>query len=349
MNHSIFLDTSVLNGDYRLRSGSLLHLVRICGISKLKIIAPAVIITDLVAHYRYEFENIINKTQQFSRDLERYIYSGDSPRLELKGQKLLDNYENWLRKRSKSLGIIIRDYPQIKHEQIVKRASTKRKPFKNHDIGYKDTLIWESILEYLRETDDIVFLLSADQDFGESNLHQDLVDDLSQLGMDRKRVTLFKDFEPLLQLLYTTFNVPTMFEDEQRAQWASVSKKQLKSTVPFEDIITKEKVSIERIILVNPHLYTSHPQIERLVSLSDDIALRDVEFTVNYTGGGVWKLDGKALITANAEYRNLIKEEIQPFGRYESINLEVKFTLYYDYSKEIVTDTIIKHVNRLVA
>ena len=74
-----------------------------------------------------------------------------------------------------------------------------------------------------------------------------------------------------------------------------------------------------------------------------------VPLSLTFYSGGVWKLDGKALITANAEYRNLIKEEIQPFGRYESINLEVKFTLYYDYSKEIVTDTIIKHVNRLVA
>jgi hypothetical protein len=60
-------------------------------------------------------------------------------------------------------------------------------------------------------------------------------------------------------------------------------------------------------------------------------------------------LDGNAQIKASAECRDVINAEILVFPKYQDINLEVKFTLYYDYSKETVTDTIIRRVTKQVA
>ncbi len=252
---SIFLDTSVLHGDYRLRSGDLLHLTRICRISNLEIIIPAVVFADLIAHYQFDFEKAISQTRKAIQDLDRYTFKGYVPKFNLKDRELFESYENWLYKRAENLGILILNYPKTGHEEIVRRSAMRRKPFREHDRGYKDTLIWESMLEYLKNTTNKSYLLSVDQDFGDNMiLHQDLIDDLQNNNIDTNRVSLFKDFETLFDYLYKTYDILSILEEEERADWASISKNKLKGLISFKDVFSQEKDAIERMILINPHL-----------------------------------------------------------------------------------------------
>jgi hypothetical protein len=350
MSDSIFFDTSIIEGDYRLRSGNLLHLVNVCKIAKVKMILPAVVFSDLSCHYCDNLNDVIENSRKINLELDRFVYSGVSPKIAVvRHQELINSYEHWLSNRLKNLGIIIYDYPKIAHQHIIKRASAKRKPFKDHDMGYKDTLIWETILEYLKKTSNTVIFLSNDRDFGNSDLHKDLVDDLTSSGIEHNRIILFKDFRSTLEYLYSKYSLSNILEDEQRAQWVSITKEQLKNIILFKDAITSEKSSLERVILLNDHLYTFNPKIERLISLSNYIDLLDVDFVPSYTGNGIWKLDGKALIVANANYRNLIGSEISPFGRQEPIWLDVNFTIYYDYSKETIVETKIRSVDNHIS
>ena len=73
--------------------------------------------------------------------------------------------------------------------------------------------------------------------------------------------------------------------------------------------------------------------------------MQNVEFNMSYSGSGVWKLDGDALISVPAEYRNLLNEQIQPFPRFVALNLDIKFIIYYDYPNHNITDVMIKHVS----
>lgn len=346
---AIFIDTSIVDGDYRLRSGGLLHLVRVCRIVNLLIILPAVVLADLVAHYCDDVETLMHQSQRLQDECYRYLYSGGSAKIDFDGPSLASSYREWLYKRVKSLGISIGDYPSSSHNEIVERACARRKPFKEHDRGYKDTLIWLGILEHVKKRNGNVYLLSLDKDFGESALHQDLLDDLYACSIDQQRVTLFRDFEAMLDCLYDKYDIRTTLEEEERADWASITKEELKRLVPFENAILSRRLAIEKQILLNFQRYTPSLQTERFVSLSESMDLKDFDFVPSYTGNGIWKLHGRASIRACAEYGIIAERETRSPSSYEDIDLEIVFTLYYSCSQGVVTDTTINNVFKKIA
>ena len=73
------------------------------------------------------------------------------------------------------------NYPTNTHEEVVKRATSRRKPFDEKGSGYRDTLIWFNILELAGELDGRIYLVARDKDFRDNsgNLHDDLMDDLT--------------------------------------------------------------------------------------------------------------------------------------------------------------------------
>ena len=75
-------------------------------------------------------------------------------------------------------------YNDISHETVVKRALKNIKPFQESEKGYRDTLIWLSLLMYLKTakiTDDVIFISNNRKDFLRKNtvmLQQELLDDI---------------------------------------------------------------------------------------------------------------------------------------------------------------------------
>lgn len=47
----------------------------------------------------------------------------------------------------------ILDYPDTQHEVLVSRAVTRIKPFDEEGEGYRDAMIWETVLELASEVD----------------------------------------------------------------------------------------------------------------------------------------------------------------------------------------------------
>lgn len=76
-------------------------------------------------------------------------------------------------------------YPSVDHEAVVQRAILRRRPFQDSGAGYRDTIIWESILEIADrpDIDSIVFITNNSKDFlTEGRLAPDLVEDLRGRG-----------------------------------------------------------------------------------------------------------------------------------------------------------------------
>jgi hypothetical protein len=89
-------------------------------------------------------------------------------------------------------------YPTVSHQDVVARALTRRRPFRESGKGYRDSLLWYTILECLQTDRMPVALVSANSaDFGELELHTDLSHDLDALGLDRGHVRLFGTLEKL--------------------------------------------------------------------------------------------------------------------------------------------------------
>lgn len=134
-------------------------------------------------------------------------------------------------------------YPSISHKELAKRALRRRRPFRENEVGYRDSLLWSSILEHLaQKREPIAFITNNTRDFGGSgDLHQQLREDLKELGLSGEFVQLFQTLEelnhalilPTLQKLddirltledgsgplslrnWITDNLPSLFWDEE--------------------------------------------------------------------------------------------------------------------------------------
>ena len=312
------------------------------------IIIPAVVLSDLIAHYENEIKNDYKELIKTVHNFERYVYEGTEINLNTDIVESIKGYEDWLENRISELGIYIQSYPKVKHEDVVKRCAEGRRPFKNHDRGYKDTLIWESILEYLKLKGGEVILLSVDQDFGENAiLHQDLLSDVKRNGIDVGSVQLFQEFSALIEYLLKKYNVSLELEEEERALWASVSKQLLNKTVPFKRIISEQKSQIEKIIFVNANRFVNMSDFNNILSLSKEIEVKNVEFNASYTGNGIWKLDGEALADIDLEVISIISDNLQTMKASEELRIGIQFTIYFDWKTKGTSDAIIRNVKKI--
>ena len=87
------------------------------------------------------------------------------------------------------------DYPNIPHSELVDRAIKRQPPFDDKGSGYRDALIWESVLELADENDEQIMLLSSDGDFKADKadeLHPRLTQELTERGHCETRVLLIR-------------------------------------------------------------------------------------------------------------------------------------------------------------
>jgi len=126
-------------------------------------------------------KNYDYKLQQLKRELRSTISEKEFKEVE----EMLEKYnsENYFKLLLDSGKIRILDLPEISIDQILKRIEERKKPFGSKDNGFKDYLIWETVLKEAK-IDDILFVSNNTRDFCENNtasdLHEDLLGDLKK-------------------------------------------------------------------------------------------------------------------------------------------------------------------------
>ena len=87
-----------------------------------------------------------------------------------------------------SRGIVFLPLPTLDHRAMVKRDLARRRPFQKTGKGYRDTLLWETVLELLRAGRKPVALITGNpDDFAgddRKTLHPHLFEDLRVQGFD---------------------------------------------------------------------------------------------------------------------------------------------------------------------
>lgn len=91
-------------------------------------------------------------------------------------------YAGWLRAELESSSIVVHPLPSGGHQSLLDRDLENRLPFRAGK-GYRDSLIWESLLELLghsEDVDEVVFVSGNLKDFCESDSHllPELIDEL---------------------------------------------------------------------------------------------------------------------------------------------------------------------------
>ena len=187
----VVLDTNVLAADRFLRGPHLRTLFDSADKAGHSVCIPRVVLEETTRQYEEELETTMRQhkktlrelTLAFGRELESPTAGAD---VSLATARYRSNIEG--------NNITIIDYPAVSHDDVIKRDLSRRKPFSQDGRGYRDTLIWETVLG-MASTGDQIALITNDKDFRskDSGLHEHLCQDLAAEGISPDKVVLFRD------------------------------------------------------------------------------------------------------------------------------------------------------------
>ena len=238
----IVLDTSVLYDDYKLGRAPLRELLNIAKLCSAHVILPKVVFDEQVNHFKWEYQNSVSKIKNAIKKLRELplVDNVDSSTPVISG-----SYEEFLQHTAQEHDIQIADYPSVSHEDVLKRTLKKRKPFGDKDKGYKDTLIWETILELLsNRCERVVFIVANHTDFAglpAGSLHSDLIKDLGDHGFTDGSVALKLSIKEASNYLREVggLNAASLIE---------LIAEQIKDSVDFDDLLTEHSNDIVECI-----------------------------------------------------------------------------------------------------
>ncbi|WP_431795245.1 PIN domain-containing protein [Microbacterium enclense] len=189
---TLVLDTTELRRDWTFRGAT----AQLLGYAQqnifLKVCVPPSCFEELIAHHERATVEAAREVERVHRTLQRL----GLPSFEIPSSSL-DYREFLLERFTETLGFEILAWPQTPHQQLVERASRRRPPFDSTGGGYRDSLVWESILELVRRGEDVVFA-TADKIFSgaDGDLAFELVEEIAPLAGN---VTLVRELPSWLR------------------------------------------------------------------------------------------------------------------------------------------------------
>jgi len=208
----IVLDTSVFESDLTLERDSATRMLESLSVVGAELIIPAVVLAEALDHIQEKLEQVGRLVAKLPEAAAVAGGLSDPSSMIASG----------LREAERRLRLVatIADYPKTPHANVIERMRAGRRPFKsrqaqrdgkNKEKGYKDALLWETVLELVGTGERIIFATSNTSDFADSNnasLHEDLKADLERgfthgplvvLRLSLKDV-FNEDIAPLLKL-----------------------------------------------------------------------------------------------------------------------------------------------------
>lgn len=219
----IIIDTNFVFHDYFLRGKNIMALCNYAMRMGYEVYMPHVVVDEMVKQYKEDVEEQVKKINAINESWQR-VSNGLTLVDNIDDEKLKSKYEIELDTRRHSLQIKTLDYPSVKHRNLALRDLYVHKPFrrsKEGNIGYRDALIWESILEFCHRAhndSEIYFISENIKDFASNDrteLHDDLKIDLKNNGFPEDRVKLVSDIHKYVEEeIVADLQVLEKFKDE---------------------------------------------------------------------------------------------------------------------------------------
>jgi hypothetical protein len=175
----IFLDSNIFFNNWPLQTAELLLLADFLQNSHSSLLISKVVSEEV--QNLYERERI--KTSDDLKKISENAYKHFGIFIDISIQPHHTYYfEEVLKEKMKFIEWI--DYSKIPNSLLVQRAIKKILPFRENEKGFRDTLIWLSLIEHLKgksKEDEIIFINRNVNDFYEKDsvrFHEDLRNDL---------------------------------------------------------------------------------------------------------------------------------------------------------------------------
>lgn len=272
---NIILDTNILPGDWWLQSPNLHVLMDALGRLGGHLNIPRAVLDETVNLYRRALveahDKMANANHLMKRVLPDVLFDS-LPSEAIAGH--VHDYEDELRLMMEALHIHVVEYPEVPHQQVVERLLAGRRPFQSQDKGYRDYLVWMSVLSVLEDVEGtVVFVSRNTKDFADATgvgLHPDLVEELRERGHSDDSVLYFSSLDALIKT-----------ELEPRLKGVSVNSLGL---LPWLDL----KESVSRV--VSDTLFDSDIGARKLVRSDEVLIAVGPRETSNERVGDIWQL-----------------------------------------------------------
>ena len=170
----VVFDTTVFCNDFWFTDAEAQRSIEAAASGNIVIHVSEIVVAETKRRYREDASAAAQEVQSKARALQGGRF-GNIVTADIRGdvQRATDAYPERFDQLLAHDGIIIDPYPDVSHQDVVQRDLERRRPFRisgKGSTGYRDTLIWESLVETaLRYPDDqIVFVTDNSADYCES-------------------------------------------------------------------------------------------------------------------------------------------------------------------------------------
>lgn len=196
----IILDTNIIRSDLFFKSSDFIILKDYLSKTNSKFVLLKIVDDEINALYRRLLNESLIKYKKSLQQINKYLNESEIKEDKLDIEKLATEYNYFYKNQ---LGIdheSIVSYNNNILPEIIDRCINNRKPFKTQDKGFRDAVIWLTILDYLKNSvqNQLIFISNNSSDFGQSNhknkLHEELVFDCHKMGKEVQYFETIKGF-----------------------------------------------------------------------------------------------------------------------------------------------------------
>lgn len=206
----IFIDSNIFFRHWYMDSPNFIYLFNYLHLTGARLLISDVVVEEVDNLFLREVETA---TRELAKSKTRFdlLFEGKPKTGSLPALKTY-SFRKSLDK--KSAAVIYFDYKSIPNTVLVERAIKQVLPFRENEKGFRDTLIWLSLLEWTQlnaVNDEIIFINNNHTDYFEdkkSSLHPDLQADVTKL----KHQCTFKPYTTLADF---TASIPNSASEEE--------------------------------------------------------------------------------------------------------------------------------------
>ena len=277
----VILDSTVFCADFRMSGSSFFTLFEAVRAALIELKVPAVVIDEVVNRFREDLEETLLLKRKLDNKLNSLLKkeTSSSPP-DICVEKEVIDYRNFLHSQLRKLNAEVMPYPETPHKLIVERCLRRRAPFKKDGKGYRDSLIWENIVQLSKSTEEpIVFVTSNTTDFGSG---PSVTDDLQNDLADPKAVELLTGLKTFNEK-YIESQLAMIWEFQDSIMRDGVViipspewiRKNLLDTLESEDVksVIFNLPSGAGSLCLGGAALKNHPQIESIRALSEEEVL----------------------------------------------------------------------------
>ncbi len=194
----VVLDTTVLHQDLLLQSRPSQRLLLAAARGWFTVCIPEVVLSEARRHYELAHEKLRTQLSAVAIAANRLGVLTDQVPAVADCEAAGRQYDRDIRARLDRSRITVGPLPNVPHQAILERDLARRKPFKSDGSGYRDTVLWLTVLSVAAQASpdgQVAFISANSSDFADSEVprmvHADLRQDLIDADLSEDAVLVF--------------------------------------------------------------------------------------------------------------------------------------------------------------